>query len=200
MNTLPRLAVAMGSLAIVHCSSQCDEGAGAGGSDASRDSSTALDAGSPSDAKPGADVAHDDASDVSDASDASDASTDGYADAAPCPSVAQACGDAANADVGCATTWSTAERPSTWCAKVPYVRVFRATDCDGFNIVVLGSADTSSFYYYDLQSGALVGIEGRGLGGAMCVAGVSPAVPLTDCYEAGAVVTVTCESDGSFSD
>jgi hypothetical protein len=179
---------------MVHCSSRGEEGASAGGSDASLDSITGLDAGSPSDANPGIDLAHDAGSRPS------DASADGYADAALCPSVAQACGDAANADVGCATTWSTAEQPSTWCPKDPYVRVFRATHCDGFNIVVLGSADTSSFYYYDLQSGALVGIEGHSLGGTRCVAGLSPDVPLTDCYEAGAVVTVTCESDGSFSD
>ena len=189
-----RLAVAIGSLALVRCTSQGEGGANAGSSDASLDSITGLDAGSPSDANPGIDVAH------GDASRASDASADGYADAARCPSVAQACADAAIADIGCATTWSTAEQPSTWCPKVPYVTVFRATHCDGFDIVALGSADTSSFYYYDLQSGALVGIEGHGLGGTTCVAGVQPDVPLTDCYEAGAVVTVTCQADGSFSD
>ena len=188
MNALSRLAVAIGSLAVVHCGSQGDQGTGTGGSDASIDSITGLDAGSLSDANAGIDVAH------------GDASADRSADAASCPSVAQICADAGSADVGCGTTWSTAEQPSTWGPKDPYVRVFRATHCDGFNIVVLGSADTSSFYYYDLQSGALVGIEGRGPGGAACLAGVSPDVPLTDCYEAGAVVTVTCEADGSFSD
>src|SRR5580704_19493821 len=101
MNTVSRLAAAIGSLAMVHCSSRGEEGASAGGSDASLDSITGLDAGSPSDANPGIDLAHDAGSRPS------DASADGYADAALCPSVAQACGDAANADVGCATTWAT---------------------------------------------------------------------------------------------
>ncbi len=131
---------------------------------------------------------------------ASDASAETSADAATCPSVARECADAASADLGCATTWSTAQQPSTWCPKVPYARVFTAPHCDGFDIVVLGATDTSSFYYYDLQTGALVGIEGHGNNGTLCIAGQAPNVPLTDCYDAGGVVTVSCEADGSFSD
>ena len=101
---------------------------------------------------------------------------------------------------GCATTWSTAQQPSTWCPKVPYARVFTAPHCDGFDIVVLGATDTSSFYYYDLQTGALVGIEGHGNNGTLCIAGQAPDVPLTDCYDAGGVVTVSCEADCSFTE
>jgi hypothetical protein len=180
------VAVAGLSLCLVHCSNSSPGGAGGGGPDASEDASPLADAAtSEADAKD---------------SSASDASGDGSMDAATCPSVARECADAAAADPGCGMTWSTAQQPSTWCPKFPYARVLTASHCDGFDIVVLGATDTSSFYYFDLQTGALVGIEGHGNGGARCVAGQAPDVPLTDCYDDGGVVTVTCEADGSFTD
>jgi hypothetical protein len=183
-----RLSVALVglSLSFVHCSSSSSGVSSGGGPDASEDASP------PADAATG-DAAGRDSS-------ASDSPGDGSADVATCPSVAQECADAATADLGCGTTWATARQPSTWCPKVPYARVLTAANCDGFDIVVLGSVDTSDFYYYDLQTGALVGIEAHGNLGTRCVAGQAPDVPLTDCYDAGGVVTVSCEADGSFAD
>jgi len=193
MPSSSRFSVALGALALglVHCSSSGAGGSPDGGSDAPEDASPPADA-TPGDAGPADAPGRD--------SPAGDASGDGPEDAATCTPVARECADAATADLGCATTWSTAQRPSTWCPKVPYARVITAPRCDGFDIVVLGATDSSSFYYYDLQTGALVGIEGHGNFGPLCIAGQSPDVPLTDCYDAGGVVTVLCEADGSFTD
>jgi hypothetical protein len=195
MSPSSRLSVAIAglSLCLVHCSSSSAGGSGGGGLDASDATDASEAASPPADASRG-DAAGDDSS-------AGDASMDGSADGGACPSVAQQCADAATADIACGTTWSNAQLPSTWCPKVPYVRVYTAPHCDGFDIVVLGATDTSSFYYYDLQTGALVGIEGHGNNGTLCVAGQAPGVPLTDCFDGGAVaVTADCEPDGSFTD
>ena len=185
----PRLPVAIAtlSLGLVHCSSSSSGGPDGGAPDVSEAASPLPDA-SMADA-------------MGDGPPAADASGDGAADGAACPSVAQQCSDAATADLACGTTWSSAQQPSTWCPKVPYARVYTAPHCDGFDIVVLGATDTSSFYYYDLQTGALVGIEGHGNNGTLCVAGQASDVPLTDCYDGGLVsVTAYCEADGSFTD
>jgi hypothetical protein len=216
MRSSSRLFVAVVglSLCLVHCSIS-SAGAGPDTSpDASPDASE--EASHPTDGasvdSPGDDSSSADASsadtnfpadtataDESDSS-ATDAAGDGSVDAATCRSIAQECVDAATANLGCGTTWSTAQQPSTWCPKVPYARVYTAPDCDGFDIVVIGGTDSSSFYYYDRQTGALVGIEGRGNNGTTCVAGQAPDVPLTDCYDAGGVAIVSCETDGSFTD
>jgi hypothetical protein len=120
-------------------------------------------------------------------------------DAATCPSVAQRCADTTTSDPGCGTTWSTAQQPSTWCPEASYWEV--APQCEGFDIVRLGGVDSSTYYYYDLQTGDLVGIERHGLGpGPSCVAGHAPGVELIDCIDAGGVTTFYCGTDGSFSD
>lgn len=175
-------AVVVISLCLAHCSSSNAGGTGDGGPQPSED------ANPPADGATGND------------SSTPDTTGDGAVDAATCTAVAQKCADTAMPDPGCGTTWSTAQRPSTWCPTFPYARVVTAPHCDGFDIVVLGATDTSSFYYYDLQTGVLVGIEGHGNNGTMCVAGQAPDVPLTDCDDAGGVTTVYCEADGSFAD
>jgi len=189
-----RLSVAVVglSLCIVHCSSSSSGGGSTdGGPDASGD------AGPPADGPTGDAPGEDSSSDSSSA----DAPGVGPVDAATCTPVAQYCADAGTTEPGCATTWSTAQHPSTWCPRVPYaMRVYIAPHCDGFDIVVVGASDSSSFYYYDQQTGALVGIEGHGNFGPLCIAGVSPGVPLTDCYDAGGFVVVMCGPDGSFTD
>jgi hypothetical protein len=216
MSVSSRLFVAVAglSLCLVHCSIS-NAGGGPDISDASGDANRPAD-GASGDA-PGDDSSSADANPPPDGADgatadgntvdgndssapATDAADDGSADAATCRSIAQECADAATADLGCGTTWSAAQQPSTWCSRVPNARVYTAPQCDGFDIVVLGGNDASSFYYYDPQTGALVGIEKRGNNGPTCVAGLAPDVPLTDCYDAGGVSIVTCEADGSFTD
>jgi hypothetical protein len=134
---------------------------------------------------------------------AGDASAETGADAKTCPSVAQVCADATSATpFGCGTTWSTAQQPSTWCRKAgPNAFVLTAPHCDGFDIAVLSYVDTATNNYYDLQTGALVGIEYRYSTGTGCIAGQAPDVPIfADCYDAASGSGISCAADGSLAD
>lgn len=186
----------------------CSSDSTAPGADAGSDASPVNDAASDSSLTPDADAAtgreggRDAAPDVA-ADVAADAATDVSSDAAACAPVSQACADggaAGAAGDACIMSWASAQHPATWCAKFPNYHIVIAGPCDGFDIAVVGSVDTSTFYYYDPQSGALVGIEGRSILGNRCVAGQAPGVPLTDCYEAGVAASSVCESDGAVSD
>jgi hypothetical protein len=143
----------------------------------------------------GADVVVDGGGDVT-----TDAPVDGAGDAPTdalaCQPVDRACADGGASGMHCVQSWSAARNPGVWCARFPYGRVFIATACDGFDIVVLGGVDTSMAFYYDPASGQLVGIEASGLGGVRCVAGESPDVPLTDCGD-GPLAPAFCLADGS---
>jgi hypothetical protein len=100
-------------------------------------------------------------------------------------------------DCRCVSDWSTAKDPSQWCSSNRGARVFVYPQCDGFHLVVLGYADTSTFYYYDPVTLKLVRVENHGNGGAFCVAGqAGPVVPLTDCLD-GALPTSICERDSA---
>jgi hypothetical protein len=104
-------------------------------------------------------------------------------DAARCPSVAEACAEGGNV---CVPNWSLAQSPEAWCSPFPDSRVYIASHCDGVDLVVVGQGDISNFYYYDLQSGDLVGVNCNGAGNN---------VFLTDCGDA-ALTPSLCGSDG----
>jgi hypothetical protein len=132
-----------------------------------------------------------------------EASTGDTGSDAECMPISQACADGALPASGyeCGT-WSSAKQPATWCATNRPSQLAISTDCDGFDIVTLSGLDTSTFYYYDTQSGDLVGIEFRGspYPGPRCIAGEAPGVPLTDCMDAGSLMSFFCESDGAVRD
>ena len=139
----------------------------------------------------------------------SDTGGDASAEAESCPSIQEACADAGArgslsfiGGFSCVAEWSIATQPSTWCSKFPYAELAYATDCEGFDIAVVGATDTSVFYYYDPQSGALVGIEARGEieQGHQRLGGQAPDVQLTECVDAAEPVRFYCESDGGVSD
>ena len=194
MNKSSHLALVLGSLAFAACSSQSGAG-GMGAPDASlvdANDDAAFTAPDSASTDGPADLLWRFGPDSA----SMDAAEDALPDAAPCPSIADVCMDGGPLGVECVESWSTAEMPSAWCPKFPYVRVIPATNCDGFDIVVLGATDTSTFYYYDPQGGALVGIEGHGNFGARCIAGQSPDVPLADCFDSGGAPAVACLADG----
>ena len=209
MHSKARHILALGSFAliVVACSSQSSGSADSGAPDTSvvdspeEPGNVGTDAGSSDASADGGGEGGSDASADGGGEGGSDVHGDANADAAACPTIAEACADGGTIASQCVPAWTTAEQPSTWCPMFPYVRVIRATDCHGFDIVVLGATDTSSFYYYDPQSGALVGIEGHGILGTRCIAGQSPDVPLTECFDGGVPpVTAVCQPDGSVGD
>jgi hypothetical protein len=71
--------------------------------------------------------------------------------------------------------------------------VYIRTDCDGFDFVYLVGTDNGIYYYYDPQSGQLVGV-GSAVGtpeGSFCLAGVAPPRPVgVQCGDGG--VTPVC--------
>lgn len=135
-------------------------------------------------------------------SDADAAASEGSPDAGSCRSTVDAyCASDASSCLGCRCVpdWSTAKSPSQWCpsSTAGSNRVFVYSQCDGFNLVVVGYADTSTFYYYDPVTLKLVRVENHGNGGSLCVAGqAGPVVPLTDCLD-GASPTSICASDAA---
>ncbi|MGH7269577.1 MAG: hypothetical protein ACREJ3_04025, partial [Polyangiaceae bacterium] len=77
-----------------------------------------------------------------------------------CPLMDQACAHDAGALYHCVRDWATAQRPSSWCTQQNvFVSIF--SDCDGYDIVEESpiASDLATDYYYDLTTGALVGIE-----------------------------------------
>jgi hypothetical protein len=115
------------------------------------------------------------AGDATDASDGGGISIDGPS----CPSVAVYCGSAQPQYGGCVPNWVTAQNASTWCkteAGASYLGgaadVFMQTGCNGFNTVVLSATDMGIIYFYDMGTGALIGIARQP--SWSCVAGVIP--------------------------
>jgi hypothetical protein len=94
--------------------------------------------------------------------------------AASCRSVEQACQDPKR--LPCVVNWASAQDPKAWCAnwQVTYGANVQIYDCNGVRAVVLMGVDTSTAYFYDPRSGALTGIEGRGIAARLCVAGMPP--------------------------
>src|SRR5207245_2580144 len=105
------------------------------------------------------------------ASDAN-APADVGSDARVCPSVADTCRDGGTLTSGpCILSWSEAQQASTWCSRFPNERLV-IVGCAEYDVVVVSATDTSTYYYYDPQTGALVAIEGHGaLRGPTCIAG-----------------------------
>jgi hypothetical protein len=104
-----------------------------------------------------------------------------------CPSLDAYCG------THCVRDWATAQQPSTWCTTdagtANNESVIIRTDCDGLNFVYLVGTDNGTYYYYDPQSGQLVGV-GSAVGsntGNFCLAGVAPSPsPSVQCGDGGA--------------
>jgi hypothetical protein len=142
-----------------------------------------------------------DAGDGGGMQDADAAASEDGPDAGSCPETIDTyCAADASSCAGCRCVpdWSTAKDPSQWCLpSTPSDRVFVYPQCDGFNLVVVGYADTSTFYYYDPMTLRLVRVEDHGIGGALCVAGqAGSVVPLTDCLD-GAAPTSVCTGDAT---
>ena len=94
----------------------------------------------------------------------------------------------------CVRDWATAQQAATWCVRgdggtANNESVYIRTGCDGFNFVYLGGTDNGTYYYYDPQSGQLVGV-GNAVGtpdGRFCRAGIGPTQPLwIQCGDSGA--------------
>jgi hypothetical protein len=97
-----------------------------------------------------------------------------------CPSIDEYC---AGLSQRCVRDWATAQQPSTWCTNdggtTNHESVFIQADCDGFDFVYLVGFDNGIYYYYDPQSGQLVGV-GSAIGapeGNFCLAGTGPPHP-----------------------
>jgi hypothetical protein len=123
--------------------------------------------------------------------DAEDA--DASAGDASCPSLDSFC-----TGPRCVTDWATAQDPSTWCSGPRgYITVYIATDCGGFNFVYVRGVDYGTVYFYDPQSGQLVGVGGTqgaevGPFEVSCAAGVVPQQPISvQCGDGGATIACT---------
>jgi hypothetical protein len=159
MLRFPWVAVAMAPIALAAFAS-CDARRDSeGGSDASSD------VGSDASADVGSDVGSD-------------------AGSTTCPSVASLCaGDAAPVGFAgdcrftyhCVSDWKSGTDPSSWCSCDP--AVFRLPNCGGYNVILDENVDVAYAYAFDVDSGALVGIQGLGMngvnGGPRCIAGTS---------------------------
>jgi hypothetical protein len=119
---------------------------------------------------------------VTDAGDAAD-----KAASYSCPSLDSYCG------THCVSDWATAQHAATWCVgdggTANNESVYIRTGCAGFNVVYLVGTDNGTYYYYDAQSGVLVGI-GNTVGrpdGSFCRAGTTPLQPPgVQCGDGGA--------------
>jgi len=110
-----------------------------------------------------------------------------------CEPLSQACPDG-GAAAECVTDWASAHRPATWCATLPSVSTVGVSHCDGFDIVGIGVVDTSSAYYYDPQSGALVGMRFDSKDGHSCFGQTPEESVLLDCADESGSPSVSCES------
>jgi hypothetical protein len=118
--------------------------------------------------------------------DASDAT--GETATTSCPSLDSYCG------THCVRDWATAQQAATWCVgdggTANNESVYIRTGCDGLNFVYLGGTDNGTYYYYDPQSGQLLGV-GNAVGrpdGSFCRAGTVPPQPAgVQCGDGGAM-------------
>jgi hypothetical protein len=117
---------------------------------------------------------------------AADASSQDPGDAASCPSIQSACAATPtffNNNGNCPPTWTEAQKLATWC---PWSALRIIQGCNGYNIVSLGGVDTSTNFFYDPQSGQLVGISETGEVNSsrfLCIGGQPPATSL-ECADA----------------
>jgi hypothetical protein len=103
-----------------------------------------------------------------------------------CPSIDSYCGS------DCVRDWATAREASTWCVgdggTASNESVYIFAGCDGFNYVYLAGIDNGTYYYYDMQSGQLVGVGNaiRRPDGSYCRAGTVPSqTPGAQCRDGG---------------
>jgi hypothetical protein len=117
-------------------------------------------------------------------------------DASSCQSVDEVCAADGGWNYLCVRDWSTAQRPSTWCGGYPNASVVLYPNCGGFNVAVAGPiSDTSTWYFYDVTSGALVGIEFTGNGGASCIAqDTASSLPVAHCFDGSVPVSLCAQS------
>jgi hypothetical protein len=101
-------------------------------------------------------------------------------------------------DCPCVPDWPTAKNEARGrCTGGGWDRVFVYPQCDGYNLIVIGYTDTSTFHYYDPVTLKLVRVEDHGIGGSTCVAGQpGPVVPLTDCLDGASPISI-CDVDAS---
>lgn len=174
------------AIAAIVVGAACSASSGPGpGSDGSADAFVTEDAASTPDGTP-ADAA---------SGDGGDGSSDGSAGCAS--SIAAFC----ETDGGCVGTcpcfadWTTAQKNArSYCTGLQ--RVYLYPQCDGFNLIVVGYVDTSTFFYYDPSSLALVRVEGHGNAANRCIAGTpGTIVPLTDCFDGAVPPTSLCEAE-----
>jgi hypothetical protein len=100
----------------------------------------------------------------------------------------------------CIEDWASAQLPATWCARLPTISTVSVSNCDGFDIVGIGVVDTSSAYYYDPQSGALVGERFDSKDGHSCFGRTPEESVLLDCADESGSPSVRCESDGAVAE
>ena len=101
-----------------------------------------------------------------------------------CPSLDSFCNSDRNGNRACIRDWATASQASSWCARsdgglrsTDFSEVYIHDGCSGFNIVVLGQTDTSTFYVYDVTTGQLMGIGANP--SWRCLAGTLPVSTLS---------------------
>jgi hypothetical protein len=116
-------------------------------------------------------------------------------DGTTCPSLDNFCvADGGPPDWAlCNRDWASAQARASWCtAGTPrLVEVYQG--CHGFNLVVVGRRDTSVVYWYDSQSGQLIGIDlVSPVSSSMCIAGAPPSATFGDCSD-GSPPTSICD-------
>jgi hypothetical protein len=123
----------------------------------------------------------------------------------PAPTASTVCGPLTevcppDGGEGCDMDWATAQDPATWCTsgksgnetyETGALSVAIASHCDGLDIVELGYPDAVVSYFYDPQTGVLVGMSGGSPEGYGCF-GRAP--PVEDCADAGGFTSVNCAS------
>jgi hypothetical protein len=115
-----------------------------------------------------------------------------------CAPLSQVCPPDGGPTSACNTDWANA---AAWCATLsggPF-RALYFSHCGGFNVVTVAPGpDVVVFYYYDPQSGALVGIQSNSTSGSACFG----QVPNADvaCSDEGGPPSVSCESDGAVAE
>jgi hypothetical protein len=110
-----------------------------------------------------------------------------------CEPLSQACYDGG---ATCIEDWANAQQLATWCEppNISYIHI--VSQCDGFNVVSVFVVDTTAIYYYDAQSGALVGVRFGSKDGDSCF-GQAPEGLVSVCLQSP---SVSCESDGAVVD
>ena len=102
----------------------------------------------------------------------------------------------------CITDWASAQQPSTWCAALLGEGAFitLTSHCGGYNILRVALVDIVATYYYDPQSGALVGTSAGSKEGWGCEGRGPPVESVPDCNGNGDVVIRSCGSDAAAGD